>query len=60
VQTVSLSGLQIHYKNNNHIKTLVRRPAVLPWVPIELVQDIWLNELEDINLADTNINTVIY
>ena len=50
-------GLQIHHKNNNHIKTLVRRPAVLPWVPIEHVQDIWLNPLEDINLADTNINT---
>ena len=34
------TGLQIHYKNNNHIKTLVRRAAVLPLVPIEHVQDI--------------------
>jgi len=51
------TGLQIHYKNNNDIKTLVRRAAVLPLVPIEHVQDIWFNALEDINLADTNINT---
>ena len=51
------TGLQIHYKNNNHIKTLVRRAAVLPLVPIEHVQDIWFNALVGINLADTNINT---
>jgi hypothetical protein len=39
------------------IKTLVRRAAVLPLVPIEHIQDIWFNALVDINLADTNINT---
>ncbi|VDI61105.1 Hypothetical predicted protein [Mytilus galloprovincialis] len=54
------TGLQTHYKNNNDITRLVRRAAVLPLVPMQHVEDIWLNALEEIDEANTNINTLAF
>ena len=43
--------LQTYYKENNDITRLVRRVTVLPLVPQHLVEDVWLNALEDIGEA---------
>jgi len=50
-------GLQNHYMQNDDIRQLVRRAAVLPLVPMEHVEDVWFNALEDIGVSDVNINT---
>lgn len=52
------SGLQTQYKENEVIKTLVRRAAVLPLVPLQSVEDVWFNALTDLENADININTI--
>ena len=54
------TGLQIHYKTNDDINRLVRRAAVLPLLPMQNIEDVWLHTLEDIDNADTNINTVSF
>ncbi|XP_033726121.1 uncharacterized protein LOC117315828 [Pecten maximus] len=40
-------GLATRYSNDDDVKTLVRRPAVLPLVPVGRVEDVWFNALED-------------
>jgi len=51
-------GLQIVYKENDDIQLLVRRAAVLPLLPLNTIEDYWLNAPEDIDDADTNISTL--
>jgi len=41
------TGLQIHYRDNDDVKTLVRRAAILPLVPLDAIEDVWLQALED-------------
>ena len=40
-------GLATAYRDNDNIRLFVRQAAVLPLVPPELVEDVWLNVLED-------------
>ena len=47
-------------KTNDDINRLVRRAAVLPLLPMQNIEDVWLHTLEDIDNADTNINTVSF
>lgn len=42
-------GLAIAYRDEEDIKRLVRRAAVLPLVPVHEVEDVWFNALEDID-----------
>ncbi|XP_062572688.1 uncharacterized protein LOC134234630 [Saccostrea cucullata] len=46
------SGLQIPYKEDDNVKTLVRRAAVLPLVPLDCIEDVWFRALEDRDEAD--------
>ncbi|XP_062591960.1 uncharacterized protein LOC134253450 [Saccostrea cucullata] len=46
------TGLQILYKENDDVKTLVRRAAVLPLVPLGCIEDVWFTALEDRDEAD--------
>lgn len=50
-------GLQVPYSNNEDIHRLVRRAAILPMIPTEEVEDVWFSALEDMNDADTDLNT---
>lgn len=47
------TGLQTLYRDNDDVKTLIRRAAVLPLVPLESIEDVWFHTLED--LEDTHI-----
>ncbi|CAC5392834.1 unnamed protein product [Mytilus coruscus] len=42
-------GLQTYYKENDDITKLVRWAAVLPLVPQDQIEDVWLETLEEIN-----------
>jgi len=53
-------GLQIPYRENQNIRQLVRRAAVLPLIPPDSVDDVWLNTLEDIWAADVAIDTTSF
>ncbi|KAK3097880.1 hypothetical protein FSP39_014087 [Pinctada imbricata] len=46
------TGLQIPYQQNDAIKTLVRRAAALPLVPLDRIEDVWEFALQE--LWDTN------
>ncbi|XP_062591979.1 uncharacterized protein LOC134253475 [Saccostrea cucullata] len=46
------TGLQIPYKENDDIKTLVRRAAVLPLDPLDCIEDVWFTTLEDRELGE--------
>jgi hypothetical protein len=39
-------GLVVRFKNDDTVKRLVKRAAVLPHVPVHLVEDVWLFALE--------------
>ena len=47
-------------QKTNDINRLVRRAAVLPLLLMQNIEDIWLHTLEDIDNANTNINTVSF
>lgn len=51
-------GLQVPYKDNDDIRTLVRRAAVLPLLPPNTVEDVWFHALEDIEDININIPTL--
>lgn len=42
-------GLALRYREDDAIQKLVRRAAVLPLVPVNLVEDVWFAALEDID-----------
>lgn len=52
--------LPTYYKENNDITRLVQRAAVLPLVPQHLVEDVWLNALEDIGEVDNVPDTTSF
>ena len=41
------TGLQIPYKDNNDVLTLVRRSAILPLIPLDAIEDRWFQTLEE-------------
>ncbi|XP_060078201.1 uncharacterized protein LOC132557697 [Ylistrum balloti] len=47
-----MTGLQLPYRDNEDIRRLVRRAAVLPLVPEQQVEDVWFHALQDIEYAD--------
>ncbi|VDH92729.1 Hypothetical predicted protein [Mytilus galloprovincialis] len=51
-------GLATAYKNNEDLRLLVRRAAVLPLVPPQLVEDVWFTALED--AEEIAINTTAF
>ncbi|VDI04710.1 Hypothetical predicted protein [Mytilus galloprovincialis] len=51
-------GLATDYKNNEDLRLLVRRAAVLPLVPPQLVEDVWFTALED--AEEIAINTTAF
>ncbi|XP_060080916.1 uncharacterized protein LOC132560271 [Ylistrum balloti] len=51
------TGLQILYKDNDAVKTLVRRAAILPLVPLEDIEDVWFQALENRDDADLTQQT---
>ena len=51
-------GLTIAYRDNDNVRLFVRRASVLPLVPPELVEDVWLNALED--SEEIAINTTAF
>ncbi|KAK3086797.1 hypothetical protein FSP39_023606, partial [Pinctada imbricata] len=46
------TGLQLPYQDNNAVKTLVRRAAILPLIPLDSIEDVWFQALEDRDEAD--------
>ncbi|XP_021359380.1 uncharacterized protein LOC110454276 [Mizuhopecten yessoensis] len=46
------TGLQILYRENDDVKLLVRRAAVLPLIPLDRIEDVWFQTLEDADDAD--------
>jgi len=42
-------GLTVPYREEDNIRRLVRRAAVLPLVPVHLVEDVWFAALEDVD-----------
>ena len=54
------TGLQVTYRNNDDIRQLVRRAAVLPLVPMGLIEDLWFNALNDLEDIDIPANTTTF
>jgi hypothetical protein len=52
-----LTGLQIPYRDNDDVKTLVRRAALLPLIPLNKIEDVWFAALEDRDEADLTVMT---
>ena len=46
------TGLQIPYRDNDDVKTLVRRAAILLRIPLASVKDVWFKVLEDRDNVD--------
>lgn len=46
-----ITGLQIPYRDGN-VKKLIRRAAVLPLVPLDSIDNVWFQALEDRDQAD--------
>lgn len=47
-----ITGLQIPYREDDNVKKLIRRAAVLPLVPLDSIEDVWFQALEDRDEAD--------
>jgi hypothetical protein len=54
------TGLQVTYRNNDDIRQLVRRAAGLPLVPMDLIEDVWFNALNDLEDIDIPANTTTF
>lgn len=54
---VQRTGLQIPYRDVANVKTLDRRTAVLPLVPLDSMEDVWFRALEDRDEADLTAMT---
>ena len=48
-------GLAVLYREDPDIQRFIRRAAVLPLIPMPLIDDVWFQALEDINLHPTNV-----
>ncbi|KAK3109035.1 hypothetical protein FSP39_021589 [Pinctada imbricata] len=49
------TGLQILHRDNSDIKTLVRRADILPLVPLDTIDDVWFQAVEnsdDVDISD--------
>ncbi|XP_060063946.1 uncharacterized protein LOC132544378 [Ylistrum balloti] len=46
------TGLQTLYNDNDGVKLLVRRAAVLPLIPLNRIEDVWLQTFEEADDAD--------
>ncbi|XP_060081931.1 uncharacterized protein LOC132561218 [Ylistrum balloti] len=51
------TGLQTLYRDNEDVRTLIRCTAVLPLVPMDCIEDVWLQTLEDLEDAEVPQNT---
>ena len=51
------TGLQIFYRDNEEVRTLIRRAAVLPPIPLDRMEDVWFQALEYLEDADIPHNT---
>jgi hypothetical protein len=49
---VQATGLQIPYRDNDDVKTLVRRAAILPLIPLASVEDVCFQAIEDRDNTD--------
>eukprot|EP00105_Crassostrea_gigas_P021897 XP_011441209.1 PREDICTED: uncharacterized protein LOC105337957 [Crassostrea gigas] len=47
-----ITCLQIPYRKDDNVKKLIRRAAVLPLVPLDSIEDVWFQALEDRDEAD--------
>ena len=54
------TDLQVTYRNNEDIRQLVRRATYLPLVPMDLIEDVWFNALNDLEDIDTPANTTTF
>ena len=52
--------LQVTYRNNEDIRQLVRRATALPLVPMDLIEDVWFNALNDLEDIDTPAKTTTF
>jgi len=52
---VQACGLQIPYRDNENIRTVVRRAAVLPLVPLPHIEDVWFEALDELQNTDRNV-----
>ncbi|XP_060068385.1 uncharacterized protein LOC132548532 [Ylistrum balloti] len=46
------TGLQTLNRDNNDVKLLVRRAAVLPLIPLDRIEDVWFQTLQEADDAD--------
>ena len=51
------TGLQTLYRDNEEVRTLIRRGAVLPLIPLDRIEDVWFQALEDLEDADIPYDT---
>ncbi|XP_060072772.1 uncharacterized protein LOC132552602 [Ylistrum balloti] len=51
------NGLKISYQENDYINRLVRLAATQPLVPLDRVEDVWFNALEELEDADVPCDT---
>ncbi|XP_060065583.1 uncharacterized protein LOC132545918 [Ylistrum balloti] len=56
-QKAQTTGLQTLYRDNEDVRALIRRAAVLPLVPMDCIEDVWLQTLEDLEDAEVPQNT---
>lgn len=52
---VQSCGLQNEYSNNDDINKFVRRAMALPLVPVEKVEDVWFQVLEEVDSDDRSV-----
>eukprot|EP00105_Crassostrea_gigas_P045365 XP_019929513.1 PREDICTED: uncharacterized protein LOC109620813 [Crassostrea gigas] len=51
-RTAQITGLQITYREDDNVKKLIRRAAVLPLVPLDSIEDVFFQALKDRDEAD--------
>jgi hypothetical protein len=54
------TDLQVTYRNNEDIRQLVRRATAPPLVPMDLIEDVWSNALNDLEDIDTPAKTTTF
>ena len=51
MEKTQTTGLQTLYRDNEEVRTLIRRAAVLPLIPLDRIEDVWFQALEDLEDA---------
>ena len=51
------TGLQTLYRDNEEVSTLIRRVAALPLIPLDRIEYVWFQALEDLEDADIPYDT---